>query len=43
MRKWSQYWDWRVTYIEELKSQGQTDLTNSRLVWFFSHKRIGHP
>ncbi len=40
MYKWSQYWDWRVTYIEDLKSQGQTDLTIPALSGFFHTKEL---
>lgn len=40
MREWSQYWDWRVTYIEELKSAGQTDLTIPALSGFFNTKEL---
>ena len=40
MSKWSQYWDWRESHIEELKSQGQTDLTIPALSGFFRTKEL---
>lgn len=40
MREWSAYWDWRVTYIEDLKSQGQTELRIPALSGFFNTKEL---
>ncbi|MBC7877141.1 MAG: hypothetical protein H7Y59_08235 [Anaerolineales bacterium] len=40
MHRWSAYWDERVIYIEELKSEGQTDLRIPALSGFFNTKEL---